>query len=56
MEERVIWAGCKSEVVEEGWKKGERGCRPNLEEISEAVSQAGWEGGLRERLRARVVS
>lgn len=49
-------AGCKSKVVEEGWKKGERGYRPNLEEIREAVSQAGWGGGLKERLGARVVS
>lgn len=37
-------------VVEEDWKKGERGCRPNLEEIREAVSQAGWGGGLKGRL------
>lgn len=56
MEEIVIWAGCKSEVVEEGWKKGERGCSPNLEEIKEAVSQAGCRGGLKGRLGARVFS
>lgn len=55
VEDIVIWAGCKSEVVEEGWKKGERGCRPNLEEIREAVSQEGWGGGLKGRLGARVV-